>query len=523
MELNNSLLVFLTKQLSPSILRVGGTQADYDVYTVGKARQVHNQHNAHDSLCKHVQPPMTPYRCRTVNETQWRSLLHFANVTDSLLVYGLNDLFGRPTKTKPEKSYCSKKEKEGGCPTRNVTNYEHFVRWTVENMPSGAIPFGYELGNELNNYLNGNAGAHMQSDDLRSLKLFLENFDSNVQPLTIGPDTHSSAEFSESGLAWLKEFMLHSFSTSSIEGTKNMSIDILTFHMYSMGDGPKLDPTRLNETFLNNVALDKSGAGARAYMNVVKEAMVESRRRAMLESADNSIDSSSSYPPSPASFALQQLSIPGPQVWAGETASANNGGQSGITDTFINGFWYVDQLGSHAREGVSVMCRQTLENRGGYPLLENYQPLPDYWSGLLWKQIMGTRVLNTTVSGSHIRAYAHCGSRRSGGVAIAWLNIGPEEKKLDVSAVGDTSDAMIWILQPGASIEGAVNPMQSREMRLNNVVLSIQAGSLQLPNLDGRSTEDFVVPPASYGFLLLPNVKTSACGENEIEGGTVAH
>ena len=92
-----------------------------------------------------------------------------------------------------------------------------------------------------------------------------------------------------------------------------------------------------------------------------------------------------------------------------------------------------------------------------------------------------------------------------------------------MSAVGDTSDAMIWILQPGASIEGAVNPMQSREMRLNNVVLSIQAGSLQLPNLDGRSTEDFVVPPASYGFLLLPNVKTSACGENEIEGGTVAH
>ena len=35
---------------------------------------------------------------------------------------------------------------------------------------------------------------------------------------------------------------------------------------------------------------------------------------------------------------LREL-IPNQSLWAGETAAANNGGQSGITDTFIDGFW----------------------------------------------------------------------------------------------------------------------------------------------------------------------------------------
>lgn len=59
------------------------------------------------------------------------------------------------------------------------------------------------------------------------------------------------------------------------------------------------------------------------------------------------------------------------KLWGGETAAANNGGQSGITDTYIDGFWYLDQLGSFAVNGVNVFCRQTLESSGGYPLLES--------------------------------------------------------------------------------------------------------------------------------------------------------
>lgn len=81
-------------------------------------------------------------------------------------------------------------------------------------------------------------------------------------------------------------------------------------------------------------ALDKSGEGGRAIVKIVRE------------------------------------HAKGSKVVAGETSSANSGGQSGITDTFINSFWYLDQLGSLAVAGVSGFQRQVLISAGGYPLIE---------------------------------------------------------------------------------------------------------------------------------------------------------
>jgi hypothetical protein len=46
------------------------------------------------------------------------------------------------------------------------------------------------------------------------------------------------------------------------------------------------------------------------------------------------------------------------ELWAGETAAANNGGKEGVTDTFLDSFWYADQLGQMARTGVKVFQRQ---------------------------------------------------------------------------------------------------------------------------------------------------------------------
>jgi hypothetical protein len=80
-----------------------------------------------------------------------------------------------------------------------------------------------------------------------------------------------------------------------------------TFHMYSMGNGPKLDPHNLDASFLNpgSPGLNKSGDGATALVGLA---------------------------------AIQQAGGAG-RLWAGETASANDGGQTGITDTYVDGFW----------------------------------------------------------------------------------------------------------------------------------------------------------------------------------------
>ena len=65
--------------------------------------------------------------------------------------------------------------------------------------------------------------------------------------------------------------------------------------MYSLGNGPKLDPSHLAESFLSPTALDKSGAGVRA--------LTESLAAV--------------------------LPVGHAPLWGGETAAANNGGQSG--------------------------------------------------------------------------------------------------------------------------------------------------------------------------------------------------
>lgn len=66
-------------------------------------------------------------------------------------------MFGRPTKTKPEKQLCS----ETACPAHNQSNLQALVRWTIDNMPHAPLA-GWELGNELNSCLNGEAGARTQ-------------------------------------------------------------------------------------------------------------------------------------------------------------------------------------------------------------------------------------------------------------------------------------------------------------------------------------------------------------------------
>ena len=546
LNLSDPTLILLARALSPSVLRVGGTQGDYDVYAIGP--------DYIDFDCGNPPPPMTSYRCKTVTEVQLEQLLTFSARANASLVYGLSDMFGRPTKTKPEHRLCGSNG-QGPCPPRNLSNTKALLKWAAARevwsssnssypIHSGSqriVPFhrpastpllsgsfwAFELGNELNSALNGAAGAQTQASDFASLRTAVQaaysgNNDDLVGKsgsgtteisyhnrermtsrasqlhirLLIGPDTHSAAEFEDSGRAWYA-----GFANSALQAR---AADIFTFHMYSIGDGPKIDPSRLNDSFLSPTALDKAGQGARTIVGVVRAASAKSAR-------------------------------PMPPVWAGETAAANNGGHTGVTDTYIDGFWYLDQLGSHAAAGVSVVCRQTLESSAGYPLVENYLPLPDYWLALLWHQIMGQRVLNvTSVSGNYggglplLRIYAHCASSRggwaAGTVAVAWANLAPRVTNLSLPGLSSMSGsgALIWVLQPGEPIDGAVNPLQSRQVRLNGgSVLSVQAGPT-LPKMPGMpvtnsnnmpsSTADTItLPPASYGFAVFPSARASGC------------
>lgn len=458
---HSSTIDVLASALSPAHLRVGGTQGDYEVYAIG---------DASSQTCENLPEPMTDYRCYVLSQTMWENILNFSTRNKVSLVFGLNNMFGRPTKTKPEKKLCSD---SGGCPARNQTNLEALLKWTAQNHPDAPI-YAFELGNELNSCLNGNAGAKTSAEDFKALaKLRDQYWPSGQKIKLIGPDTHSAAEFSSDGLAWWKTFV------DNAEGT----LDAYTFHMYSMGNGPKLDPKNL--AFLDPAALEKSHEGADALMNVLKEAKASG------------------------------------DLWGGEVSSANDGGQSGITDTYINGFWYLDQLGSSAAVGVKVFERQTLMSGSGYPIINQttMTPLPDYWTALLHKRLMGQVVLGATSDDSMLRVYAHCSLGTQLGITLSLLNLA--DHSVNVKLGGDLASAVKrieWILQAGAPIKDAANTLMSRDVLLNGKKLELMPGP-KIPALAGRTastSDELVMPATSYGFVQLPDVQAGACGGKQL-------
>ena len=238
----------LTRALLPAHLRVGGTQGDFNVFAGFDS----NQSFPIGASCATLPAPMTPYRCREVTPTDALSLLRYVHRNNLTLVWGLNDMYGRPTKAKEERPLCSASE----CPPRNTTNYEAMLRWLLRDDERTALEanvVAFELGNELNSCLNGDAGAAAQGADFRALRATLDALwdgTSTPAPRLAGPDTHSAAEFQTAGVAWFAKF---------VDGA-GAAVDHHTFHMYSLGNGPKIDPNRLDESCVEECAARRTRA-----------------------------------------------------------------------------------------------------------------------------------------------------------------------------------------------------------------------------------------------------------------------
>jgi heparanase 1 len=133
-----------------------------------------------------------------------------------------------------------------------------------------------------------------------------------------------------------------------------------------------------------------------------------------------------------------------PELWMGEGNAAGHGGRLGVTNTFINSFWYLvspfasirntallalfalslalpradgrqqNAMGAAASLGIARFNRQTLVG-GGYELVNRstLEPNPDYFAAMLWRKLVGAAALRVEISplaarGRDVRAYAFC-------------------------------------------------------------------------------------------------------------------
>ena len=198
---------------------------------------------------------------------------------------------------------------------------------------------------------------------------------------------------------------------------------------------------------------------------------------------------------------LRDRASPGKPVWLTETAESACGGNR-WSSTFLDTFRYLDQLGRLAKAGVQVVMHNTLA-ASDYGLLDEatHMPRPNYWAALLWRQLMGTVVLD---SGEPIRqglhVYAHCQRRKPGAVVLLVINNDPE-----------ASHALVL---PNGSMRYTLDAakLQDVAVRLNGNPLAVDAAD-QLPNLAGIpvSPGAVIFAPATITFLTISDAGNRNC------------
>jgi hypothetical protein len=200
---------------------------------------------------------------------------------------------------------------------------------------------------------------------------------------------------------------------------------------------------------------------------------------------------------------LRDEFTPGKPFWNTETADAACGGNP-WAGSFLDTFRYLDQLGRLAKQDVKVVAHNTLV-ASNYGLLDDktLEPKPMYWGALLWRQLMGTTVLESGIpvhEGLHV--YAHCLRGGPGGVALLVIN----NDKARPHALPVPLPALRYTLAaPGANLQDMRVQLNGSELKLGD--------NDTLPELAGVATPpgEQTFAPATITFLAMPIAENNAC------------
>lgn len=189
----------------------------------------------------------------------------------------------------------------------------------------------------------------------------------------------------------------------------------------------------------------------------------------------------------------------GKPIWNTETAQAACGG-SPWASSFLDSFRYLNQNGLLAQKGVAVVMHNTLA-ASDYALIDQdtLAPRPNYWAAVLWKRVMGTKVLASPKTPSaDMRIYAHCLAGQKGGVGLTVLNTGTTKQSL---AVGQ--NAQSWVMTG--------QPLDTKQVLINGKSPSLTEKG-ELTGLDGAAVKgELLVPAQSIAFVAVKDAGNKVC------------
>eukprot|EP01084_Bolivina_argentea_P051103 93987_1 len=416
LDLENPDLVALTKEISPAILRIGGSPQDSVVYNIsGECSQKYGLPGYGCSQTTNSEY----YGC--INKTRWDQINAFAQATGIQLLYGLNACYGRKSSSSP----------------MNLSNARNLVEYT-NSLGSKAGVFGFELGNEI----DGHIDVNVYSSDFYNLYKIM-----NGKYKMVGTDNG------------LGSYITQFIQNLQKDGKVDEILYRLTYHHYPNCAYPG-----------SNTVFDLSCLG----------------------SSGN--DAASCY---------KQASPYNISCVMGEGSEHSGGGTPDVSNTFVDNFYYLNQLGSVLTNGDVGTIRSDLMG-GDYELIDHMtvRPNPDYWILYIWKQLIGNALYSSSVSpNQNVRGFAFRSKKSSNNIVLALINFDLKNSaniNIVVNGTSTTYQSDEYYLKPNGT------ELNSRMINVNDVLMEYKPPgtfpTLKSVKGNGKSIQ---LSPARIAFVEL--------------------
>jgi heparanase len=130
---------------------------------------------------------------------------------------------------------------------------------------------------------------------------------------------------------------------------------------------------------------------------------------------------------------------------------------------------------------------------------KTFQPNASYWGAVLWRRLMGNKILDAGPLQPGMHLYAHCQRGTPGGVTLLAINM-------------RRSSASVAVTGP-ADIYALTSPdLQSTTVLLNGRRLAVKADdTLPVMNPARAKKSIITLAPTSIAFITLPRARNPGC------------
>lgn len=393
-DLEDKRLINLAKAAGPYLLRIGGTSADgvYFCPEEGHCEIPESYENSFRDL--------TAFEPSYISHEDIRRIADFAEATNAQVMYCLN--FG-PSPRDPDT--CAWK-------TENARQLIEYAR----SLPNGDRFSIWEGGNEVNSFffnfkMPPGYSPERYAADLRILRYLLDEI--HPEGLVAGPATYFFP------FQFIGDF--GHFTQRAMEFTQDV-VDILTWHLYAT-QSDSCGSTIFHQPFpatAENLFDESIISTHRYYASYIKETAGK---------------------------------VP---VCLGETASAQCGGQTGVSDTMLDALWWADWIGIMTQEGSSSFIRQTLMGfHYGTIDPESYEPYPTFLTMTMFKRLVSSARLKTSSERTMVKAHGYCSNSKENALTIVLANPSSDKLVANITVVGNSMiDAKQWTIMSPDGLTG---------------------------------------------------------------------